>query len=119
MATMAIHRCITMCICGVGNTLAGMNLPLKSKRHPVFHISFTSQLFTQAVCITAGSYFIRRHYMCHTGYHSHLGWYHVYGHVICPSKANTTLLGCIHAYLLMVHPGITLPDRVMRNGMIN
>ena len=47
------------------------------------------------------------------------GWYHVYKHEVSPCKHNyTTLLGCVHAYLHVVHPGITLYDRVMLNGMI-
>ena len=78
-------------------------------------------------CTTAGSDFIRRHYMCHTGYSSH-PWITILcitrvsimfmGMKICPSKATTTLVGCIHAYFHVVHPGIILPDRVMLNGMI-
>ena len=34
-----------------------------------------------------------------------------------PLESKHLPVGCIHAYLRVVHPGITLPDRVVLNGM--
>ena len=61
--------------------------------------------------------------MCHIGYLSHLysttyiqGWYLFTG-IYLPLESKHLPVGCIHAYLRVVHPGVTLAFRVMLNGM--
>ena len=55
--------------------------------------------------------------MCHIGYLSHLysttyiqGWYLFTG-IYLPLESKHLPVGCIHAYLRVVHPGVTLAFR--------
>ena len=97
-----------------------MNLPLTSHHHPAARIHVYCSTSCSPCCyhylLLQAVTSLDDTIMCHTGYHSHLyvspcicpGLVICLRAWICPSKANTSLWDAIHAYLHVVHPGVTL-----------
>ena len=92
----------------------GMNLPLESNHHqPVKHIHYVycSTLLSDTTCVTLATIAIYVSPMCICP-----GLVICLRAFICPLKATISLWDAIHAYLHVVHPGITLYSLSLGNA---